>query len=68
MVEPLLLTIDQAGAVLSIGRSLLLSLVYKGIIPSCKCGRRRLISAEALRLYVAKLESEQAEQIAEVEA
>jgi len=66
MVEQMLLTVDQAGAALGIGRSLLLTLVYRGDIVSVKCGRRRLISAKALSEYIAKLEAEQAEQIAVV--
>lgn len=60
VTQPLLLTIEEAGQRLSIGRSLLLNLCYRGDIVSVKCGRRRLIPTQALEAYVAQLQAEQA--------
>lgn len=46
-----LLTVDEAAAVLGIGRSRLYDEIQSGRCRSVKVGRRRLIPASALRTY-----------------
>ena len=48
-----LLSIDEAGAALNLGRSLLYSEIGAGRLRSCRVGRRRLIPAGALADYIA---------------
>ncbi len=55
MKMKLLLDLKDAQETLSIGRSLLLKLVYAGDIESVKVGGRRLIPASALEDFVCKL-------------
>lgn len=51
----MLYPIDEAGEVLSIGRSRLYELMATGEIESVKVGKRRLIPAQALEAFVASL-------------
>ncbi len=55
-VEPsntkLLLTVDEAAAAMSLGRTLLYRLVMRGEIISIKVGRTRRVPIWALREYV----------------
>ncbi len=55
----LLLDVEEAGEATSLGRSKLYELMRDGIIESVKVGKRRLIPAEALEAYVARLRTEQ---------
>lgn len=57
-MEPLLLTIEQAAVVLSIGRTKMFELVALGEVFSFKIGRRRLIPKESLQAYVDKQRSQ----------
>ncbi len=55
MTTKLLYDLKEAQEILSIGRSLLLKLVYAGELESVKVGGRRLIPASALGDFVYKL-------------
>lgn len=55
MNEKILVTVDQATRMLSIGRSKLLELTYAGEIPSFKLGNRRLYSPSDLEAWAASL-------------
>lgn len=57
-LEPLLLTVEQAAHVLSINRSTLYDLLGRGELPSVKIGRRRLISKQALVVFIDRRERE----------
>ena len=48
-----LLSIDEAAAMLGLGRSLLYAEIAVGRLISCKVGRRRLISVSALAAFIA---------------
>lgn len=48
----LLYDVEEAVEVTSIGRSRLYELMASGALESVKCGRRRLIPAEALERFV----------------
>ena len=48
-----LLSIDEAGAALSLGRSLLYAEIGAGRLRSVKVGRRRLIPAGSIAEYIA---------------
>ncbi len=54
----LLYRVDDAARVLSLSRSVMFELLRSGRLRSVHEGRSRLIPAEALREYVAKLEGE----------
>jgi excisionase family DNA binding protein len=43
---------DQAGAMLSLGRSLVFSEIASGRLGSVKVGRRRLIPADAIAAFI----------------
>jgi len=60
-MEKLLYRPKEACAVLGIGRDKLYDLMRSGRIDSFKDGGARLITADALRAYVALLQSEKAE-------
>jgi excisionase family DNA binding protein len=49
-------TVDQACEALAMNRSRIYKGIADGTIKSFKAGRRRMISAEALQAFVAKLE------------
>jgi predicted DNA-binding transcriptional regulator AlpA len=57
--ERLVVREREALAMLGIGRSLFLQLVYAGDIPSFKLGRARFYRVEALREWAARQEAEQ---------
>lgn len=48
-----LLSVDEAAAMLGLGRTRLLAEVYSGRLASLKVGRRRLIPAGAITAYIA---------------
>jgi excisionase family DNA binding protein len=54
-----LLSVEQAAARLSIGRTTLYALLKTGAITSVRIGRLRRIPAEALATYTARLIAEQ---------
>jgi excisionase family DNA binding protein len=49
-----LLSVDEAAAMLGIGRSVLYSEIGAGRLRSLRVGRRRLLSASAIRDYIAE--------------
>lgn len=53
--DRLLLTVEEAGAVLGVGRSLMYELIAAGTIKTVRVGRLRRVRPEALRDYVASL-------------
>ena len=57
--EPMLLSIDEASQRLSIGRSLLYTMLLRGDLVSVKVGKRRLVPVNALEAYVASLLKDQ---------
>ena len=52
---PLLLTVEQAGQVLAIGRTAVYALVGSGVLASVRIGRSRRIPLAALQDYVTRL-------------
>jgi excisionase family DNA binding protein len=48
-------SIYEACGLLSVGRTTLYSAIKKGELKTCKVGRRTLISAEALKLWLETL-------------
>ena len=58
-MEQLLYGVDQAAKMLGLGRVKTYELIMSGQLVSHTVGRRRLISAEALRAYVKRLAVEQ---------
>jgi excisionase family DNA binding protein len=59
--DSLLLTVEEAAALLHIGRTTTYELVMRGQIQSVRIGRRRLVVREGLQRYVAALLTAQAE-------
>jgi len=57
--EKLLVSPDEAADRLSITRRRVFELIKRGELRSVKLGKRRLISVDALREFVARLEAEQ---------
>lgn len=55
MSGPLLYTVEQASAELSIGRSRLFEIIKNGGIETVKIGRSRRIPRAALEAFVARL-------------
>ena len=53
--DQLLVTVDEAARLLSIGRTQVYKLIGSGELPSIKLFRSRRIQASALRDYVAQL-------------
>ncbi len=49
-----LLSVDEAASALGLGRSLLYAELGAGRLRSVKCGRRRLIPAEAVTEFIAR--------------
>ncbi len=47
-----LLSVDEAAAMLGLGRSLLYAEIAAGRLASMKVGRRRLVAAGAIREYI----------------
>ncbi len=58
-MEPKLLRIPDAAAVLGIGRSKLYELLADGTLPMVKIGRRALVPTHAVEEFAARLEAEQ---------
>ena len=56
MSEKVLLRVDEAAALLGVGRSFLYSLVQRGEIDSVKLGRARRIPRQELDAYVRRLQ------------
>lgn len=56
----LLYDVNEAVALTSIGRSRLYELMASGELESVKCGKRRLIPADALERFVASLRGQPA--------
>ncbi|HEX5120473.1 MAG TPA: excisionase family DNA-binding protein [Pseudonocardiaceae bacterium] len=50
-----LLSVEQAAARLAIGRTLMFALLRDQIVDSVTVGRRRLVPADAVDAYVARL-------------
>lgn len=53
--QSLLLTVEEAAALLRIGRTTIFDLVMRGQIQSVRIGRRRLVVREGLQRYVSDL-------------
>ena len=52
---PLLITMEEAAALLQIGRTMMFDLVAKGQVKTVRLGRRRLIVREELEAFVRAL-------------
>lgn len=52
---PLLLTVEEAGAALGVGRSFMYELIARGDIKSVQLGRLRRVRPDALTEYIASL-------------
>ena len=51
-LEPLLVRVEEAARLLSLGRSTIYELMDKGELPSVRCGAARRIPVAALRRWV----------------
>ncbi|MBI4345925.1 MAG: excisionase family DNA-binding protein [Elusimicrobia bacterium] len=51
-MDPLLISVEEAGKRLGVGRTFAYELVASGELPSVKLGRRRLVPVAALSEYV----------------
>ncbi len=60
MSDEILVTIEDAGHRLGLGRSLTYELVLRGALRSIKIGRARRVPVAALEEFVAQLREEQA--------
>jgi excisionase family DNA binding protein len=58
-VEKLAYSIEEAKALVPIGRTKYFELIASGQLESITVGRRRLITAESLRRFVERLAAEQ---------
>jgi len=58
MTEKLLLTAEEAGDLLSLGRTVIYELMARGALESVAVGRSRRIPAEALTAFVQGLRQE----------
>ena len=58
-MEKLLYKVPEAAEISSLGRSKLYELIASGELESIKVGRARLIPADALQAFVARLREEQ---------
>ncbi len=63
MENRLLVSVEEASAILSLGRSKVFELVAAGEIESLKVGRRRLIPRQALDAYVQRQREVQAAEV-----
>jgi len=57
--EKLLLTVEEAAALLSLGRTSVFGLIKSGALRSVRIGRSRRVPREAVRDYAASLVAEQ---------
>ena len=64
--EKLAVSINEAAAMIGLKRDLTYRLILGGDIPSFKVGSRRLVSVEALRVYISRRTAE--DQRVEVES
>lgn len=55
VIGPLLLTVEEAGAAIGVGRSLMYELISRGDISTVRIGRLRRVRPEDLENYVAAL-------------
>ena len=62
--EPLLYSVEEAAAILGIGRTFMFRLVGTGEIESCKIGKLRKITAAAIHDYIARLTRQQSAETA----
>jgi excisionase family DNA binding protein len=60
-MEKLLLSPEEAGEVLNIGKSTIYDLIRLRLLTSIKIGKRRLIPADACRELVARMVADQEE-------
>jgi excisionase family DNA binding protein len=51
-VEKILVTVDEATHILSMGRTRIYQLIRSGELKSVKCGKSRRIVADSIRTYV----------------
>lgn len=51
-IQPLLIRIEEAARLLSLGRSTIYEMIYKGELPSVECGTARRIPLDALKAWV----------------
>jgi excisionase family DNA binding protein len=51
-MPPLLVTVDEAAALLQVSRNQVYRLIHSGMLPSLTIGRWRRISVKALDIYV----------------
>ncbi|GLO23896.1 helix-turn-helix domain-containing protein [Pseudomonas putida] len=58
--QPLALGIDDAARVIGVARSMLYEIVARGDLPSFKLGRRRMILAKELEMYINRVALENA--------
>lgn len=54
-VDRMLLTVEEAAAVLGVGRSLMFELIGRGQVRTVRVGRLRRVRPEDLRAYVDQL-------------
>jgi len=59
-----LLSVEEAGERLGVGRSTTKTLLGKGLLKSIKLGKRRLVPESAVDDLIAALEREQSESVA----
>ena len=57
--EKLLLTVEEAAALLNLGRTSVFALIKSGALRSVRIGRSRRVPQEAVRDYTARLAAEQ---------
>ncbi|HEY3503739.1 MAG TPA: excisionase family DNA-binding protein [Actinocatenispora sp.] len=62
-MEKLLLSPEEAGEVLNLGKSTIYDLIRLRMLTSVKVGKRRLIPADACRELVERLVSQQEEEV-----
>jgi excisionase family DNA binding protein len=53
--DRLAFSINEACEILSLGRTFLYSAIKRGDLKTCKAGRRTLVTAEALQLWIESL-------------
>lgn len=53
-IEPKVMTVDEAGQALRLGRTMLYELMNSGALRSIKVGKRRLVPVDAIDEFLAK--------------
>lgn len=51
-IQPLLLRIDEAAHLLSLGRSTIYKMIARGELPVVKCGTARRLPLDALKAWI----------------